>query len=82
MLAYVRIVMSIFALRIYLSFLLFRGGATRGRLVADYVLPLSHSARSPLLLIFLLYMVILAVLCISLFLLNLRFFARTRNIKI
>ena len=70
-----RIAMSRVAFRRFSSFLHIRGGVTRSRLVADDVIPLSHSSRIPLLLmLFLLCPVLLVVLCISLFSLNKCFF--------
>ena len=67
--------MSRVAFRRFSSFLHIRGDVTRSRLVADYVIPLSHSSRIPLLLmLFLLCPVLLVVLCISLFSLNKCFF--------
>ena len=70
--------MSRVAFRRFSSFLHIRGGVTISRLVADYVIPLSHSSRLPLpLILFLLCQVLLVVLCISLFPLNKCFFTRT-----
>ena len=67
--------MSRVAFRRFSSFLHIRGDVTRSRLVADYVIPLSHSSRIPLLLmLFLLCPLLLVVLCISLFFLNKCFF--------